>query len=471
MPQAWGLSPQEEIKLGKSVMAELRPLGLTRAACLDQVGAALAAQVKRKELPWNFWVVENAKDLNALAAPGGFVFLTRPYYKLLNDDELAFVVGHEMTHIDKRHYELERKRVQKAQLGSLLLDILIGSSGARRGWGTAVDLGSTAYYTRYSRKLEREADIGGFHLAQAAGYDARAAVTALSKLGEGKEPPKFIADIFATHPLLSSRKERLEVLGESASATAAADKSESGEPSSPKATKAEGGAPQGEKAAPPRSASSGQARTPCPRHQEAPLPAAAGPALAISLRLEGEDGERWRNPWRKDVVAILSQELERTGQFQVKGTAFVHSDAYQRKAPELEVLRNRFGVERLLVVTVKSLESADATSRSGEASSLRSTSSAKAATTAGENPPETKPALEAARPVSTKVELGARLLGPGAQEAELPSISLQESGKDYLPLGRERLWPDTTLAETVRKAAAQLAGEAAKAAAGEKVPG
>ncbi len=183
VPACGALSSSDEIRLGKRVMSEVRPLGLTRNPALDAIGARLAKCTQRQDLTWHFFVVEGMKEYNAFAAPGGFVFISRPYFEKLNTDEAAFVIGHEMAHVDLRHVEQTMKRAQQANFGDLLFRVITKSDVL----GTAADVGATAYVSHYSRMMERQADFTGYGFAKKAGYNAGAAVSALSKLGNEKE--------------------------------------------------------------------------------------------------------------------------------------------------------------------------------------------------------------------------------------------------------------------------------------------
>ncbi|MFB3879885.1 MAG: M48 family metalloprotease, partial [Armatimonadota bacterium] len=206
----WAASVEDDIRLGKQVMEEVRPMELTADPSLDRIGERLTGVVKRKDLPWRFWVIEEWKTYNAFAAPGGFVFITRLYYEKLNDDEAAFVLGHEMAHIDLDHYSKQLRRARTADLSHLVLNVLIGQGSS---WQIATDIGATAYVTHYSRAMEKEADLTGYQYAEAAGYNASLAVTALSKLGEQPKLHPWIVNITGTHPLLSSREDRLAAVG------------------------------------------------------------------------------------------------------------------------------------------------------------------------------------------------------------------------------------------------------------------
>jgi len=311
---AWTLSLSEEVRLGKQVVAEMRPAGLTEDPSLVAIGKRLAEVMQRKELVWRFWLIEDLEAFNAFAAPGGFVFITRAYYQKLSDDEAAFVLGHEMAHVDLRHYEKHVKRETKANIGNLLLKVLTNNVGV---WGAAADLGATAYITHYSRVLEKEADLAGYRYAEKAGYDARLAVSALSKLGKDQHLHPWIANIYATHPILSSREDRLAALG--------------------------GSEPEEVKAPPPS-----------PEHQRnltgglQPFK----PTRPIAVRILGEDGKRWEDRWRKSFTRRLHLRLTPLG-FKIAGDDIMYKPEI---GDPVEAARSR-GATHLLLVTVRKMSS------------------------------------------------------------------------------------------------------------------
>jgi len=312
---AWAMSLEEEVRTGRRVVEQLRELGLTEDPALRRMGERLKAVVERQDLPWRFWVIEDLKEYNAFAAPGGQVFITRQYFEKLSADEAAFVIGHEMAHVDLRHHARQAERRQRASLGHLLLGVLVGGRGP--AWQTAADLGATAYMTRYSRALEREADFAGYRFAEEAGYDARAAVTALSKLDQGGELPVWLGSIFATHPLLSSREDRLAAMG--------------GE-------EPEEVAPSG----------------PAPEHARnltrglKPLE----PQAPVAVRILSPEGGRWEDEWRKDFTRHLHVRLRPLG-FTIAGDDIMYK-------PDIgdprEAARSR-DARYLLLVTVHRMES------------------------------------------------------------------------------------------------------------------
>ncbi|HUU53309.1 MAG TPA: M48 family metalloprotease [Armatimonadota bacterium] len=316
--RAWAASVEEEVRVGRQVMGEVRSLGLVADPALQEIGQRLSGVVARQDLPWHFWVIEDWRTYNAFAAPGGFVFITRTYFEKLNEDEAAFVLGHEIAHIDLDHYERNVKRLQEANLGHLLLNVLIGGQ-ASGAWRTATDLGATAYMTHYSRALEKEADVAGYGYAQAAGYDARLAVTALSKLGEQPEMHPWIVNIYGTHPLITSREDRLAAL--------------------------DGEEPDDIEIPPPS-----------PRHKRdltqglKPL----DPQPRIAVRILAPDGGRWENAWRKNFTKRLHLRLTPLG-FVIAGDDLMYKPDI---GDPVEAARSR-EADVLLLVTVSKMSSTD----------------------------------------------------------------------------------------------------------------
>lgn len=159
---------------------------------------------------WNWEVnVLTSPEVNAWAMPGGKIAVyTGLIEKLqLSDDELAAVIGHEISHALREH---SRERASEQAVAGAGISILSAAAGLG-------DLGQQGLQYAYmgllglpnSRQHETEADRIGVELAARAGYDPRAAVTLWQKMGQASsgEPPKFMS----THP---PRAERLSDLTE-----------------------------------------------------------------------------------------------------------------------------------------------------------------------------------------------------------------------------------------------------------------
>ena len=106
----------EEIALGPEIAGRIlgaRPLWNDASAQqrVNLVGRWVASQTSRPELPWTFGVIDTP-EVNAFAAPGGFILVTRGLYELLaSDSEVAAVLGHEISHcVQRDHYNVIHKQ-------------------------------------------------------------------------------------------------------------------------------------------------------------------------------------------------------------------------------------------------------------------------------------------------------------------------------------------------------------------------
>ena len=176
---------------------------------VNLVGQAVAQQsIRYGEVPFRFGVLDT-EDVNAFAAPGGYIFITRGALRLMETEaDLAGVLAHEVAHVDQKHVldEIRRSSVvntvqDEAQLDGALLDQI-------------AELGGSLLFTGLSREDEMEADSLGVLYAAATGYQPAGLVRFLERLVAAEaeladEEGSSIEEWTATHP---STAERLEVL-------------------------------------------------------------------------------------------------------------------------------------------------------------------------------------------------------------------------------------------------------------------
>ena len=147
---------------------------------------------------WRWEVnVIGSRQINAFCMPGGKIafYLGILEQLKLTDDEVAMVMGHEMTHALREH---AREQMGKTLATRGAIEIGAAIFGLGNLGRTAAGLGGQLLTLRFGREDESEADLIGLELAARAGYDPHAAVTLWQKMaaaGKGS-PPEFLS----THP-------------------------------------------------------------------------------------------------------------------------------------------------------------------------------------------------------------------------------------------------------------------------------
>ncbi|HEV8150122.1 MAG TPA: M48 family metalloprotease [Gemmatimonadales bacterium] len=198
------VSESQEISLGEQTAAAARAaIGDYPDSAIQRyvrsVGIRLAARTERPALPWNFEVVDDP-EVNAFAAPGGKIFVTRGILSYLGSEaELAGVLGHESGHVTARHTAREITRQQLFGIGLIAGSIL--SSRVAQSAG-AIQQGLQLLFLSYSRANEAQADELGFRYMRRLSYDPREMTRTFETLGRvehlsgGGKVPTWAA----THP-------------------------------------------------------------------------------------------------------------------------------------------------------------------------------------------------------------------------------------------------------------------------------
>lgn len=205
-------SKQEEIALGREITGSLlgaAPLVKDQALqkYVNQVGRLVANQSERADLPWKFGVIESA-DLNAFAAPGGYVLMTKGLYlQLRNEAQLAGVLGHEIAHIVQKHQLKVLQKQQLLNIGSALLSDKIANNNriAQKAIGSGAEISARGL----DKSAEYEADRMGMILAARAGYDVYGLAEVLQTIGQTNKTDNSVALLFKTHPHPDDRLARL----------------------------------------------------------------------------------------------------------------------------------------------------------------------------------------------------------------------------------------------------------------------
>ena len=188
------LAPPDNVQLRRLVMiaGRLRPF---------------AAMWNERAAGWQ-WEVNliDSPQVNAFCMPGGKIAF---YWGILarlqlTDDEVAMVMGHEMTHALREHGRAQIGKEVATQGAIALLAGLFGWSNASR---QVAGVGGRLLSLKYSRDDETEADLIGLELAARAGYDPRSALSLWHKMEAASRgaPPAFLSD----HP---SNPDRLRTI-------------------------------------------------------------------------------------------------------------------------------------------------------------------------------------------------------------------------------------------------------------------
>ena len=212
------LTPEEEYYIGRAVAATI--LGKYKAvddpaktAYINYVGQALA---RHSTMPETFagyhFLLISSDEVNAFAAPGGFVFVTTGLYsKLKNEEQLAAVLAHEISHVTLKHGLAAIKTANLTQAFTI-----IGTEAAKEYGGkelgqltaafenTIGDIVNQLVVNGYSRGQEYDADNEALKVASKAGYDPAGLTDFLGTLAalEGKGGG---AGFFKTHPPAAER--------------------------------------------------------------------------------------------------------------------------------------------------------------------------------------------------------------------------------------------------------------------------
>lgn len=172
---------------------------------INVLGDSIARVVDERNLTWRFNVVDQ-DEINAFAVPGGHIYVNRGLIeRTTNMSELAGVLGHEIAHVTQRHSMKQMAAAQRANLG--LTGLCIFAPSMCQGVaGTAVQLGASAGFAKFSRDDEAESDRFGVKYVTRAGIDPRGMPSMFRiLLRERERNPSSVEAWFASHPIEESR--------------------------------------------------------------------------------------------------------------------------------------------------------------------------------------------------------------------------------------------------------------------------
>lgn len=203
----------DEVAMGREAAAAVvKEYGVYPDQALQRyvsgVARPMAGASHRPALPWQFQVMDSPV-VNAFAAPGGYVFVTRGLLAAVNDEaELAGVLAHEIGHVTARHSARSYSKSMLAGIGVQLGTVLAGSYGS--AVGQLLETGTGLLFLKYSRDDERQADALGVEYAYKAGYDTNRMADFFTTLQRQEQLSGQRADgipeWFSTHPGTADRE-------------------------------------------------------------------------------------------------------------------------------------------------------------------------------------------------------------------------------------------------------------------------
>ena len=218
------ITPEQEYYVGRAVGATLLGKYHPRTEpqtvqYLNLVGQSLARVSDMPETygGYHFVLLED-EGINAFAAPGGLIFISRGMLRCCKDeDTLAAVLAHEIAHVQLKH---GLQAIKTSRLTSAFS--IMATEGAKQAGGPQLaqltgifedsihDVTATLVNSGYSRAFEREADMAALVILERAGYDQRALVGMLGEMKQRLNPQGL--DFAKTHPDPTDRIAELEPL-------------------------------------------------------------------------------------------------------------------------------------------------------------------------------------------------------------------------------------------------------------------
>ena len=202
----WNLfTTQQDIEMGRALASdaesELPLMGTSDATTyLHALGSQLAAHAPGDRYNYQFKIIDD-DSTNAFALPGGYIYISRGAIEAAeNEPQLAGLVAHEIAHIALRH--------GTQQVSSAYAD---GQPNATRGRVAVptvmsrlnLRFESNSPAVKYTREMERQADIVGAQIMRDTSFDPRQMTRMFQNLVA--ESPRMTADFFQNHPNLTNR--------------------------------------------------------------------------------------------------------------------------------------------------------------------------------------------------------------------------------------------------------------------------
>ena len=181
-------------------------------AWVERVAAPLLKDTYRKNVNFKFRILDST-EVNAFASPNGYIYITTGLLDIIeSDDELAFIIAHEMGHIEKKHSVINyRQRLAAMFFSALFLASNNNYEDSEKVLLTAVM--TDLVLKGYSREQEKEADAVALSHLKRTGMDHLSYKMVMGKFTDMRQYKIYAIDkIFSTHPTPEKRIENLNKL-------------------------------------------------------------------------------------------------------------------------------------------------------------------------------------------------------------------------------------------------------------------
>lgn len=203
-------SVEQEIALGKQVAEQIeKEIEAYEDSTVSRVGQAVASNSDRPDIPYSFKVIKS-DEINAFALPGGFIYIYKGLLDIVDEPELAAILGHEIGHVAARHGIKRIQSVFGYQLAATLALAVLGDKSEAGEIQEIADSIFTLIVLGYSRKDEFQADRLGTIYTYRSGYDPHAMTRVLEKLGEHGRGVQIT--LLSTHPPVEDRISEAEIV-------------------------------------------------------------------------------------------------------------------------------------------------------------------------------------------------------------------------------------------------------------------
>jgi predicted Zn-dependent protease len=216
------ITPQQEYYIGRTVGARIlqkyKPYDNPAAnRYINTLGQTLA---QFSDLPETYggyrFLIQDSDEINAFAAPGGLVFVTRGILKCCqHEDAVAAVLTHEIGHVQSKH---GLQAIKKSRVTDAVTILAIEGTKTFGGQDLAAltrtfedsiaDITSTLVVNGYSRAFEYQADAAAINILYRAGYDPSGLVDMLNVMDDRLKPGGL--DFAKTHPSPAKRISEVE---------------------------------------------------------------------------------------------------------------------------------------------------------------------------------------------------------------------------------------------------------------------